>query len=293
MKQIFIINNLMLILRGDPTDSYIKGGTKDSEISLEENYRVQIYYDEKDKTKLKEVSVGKEIINNTQRDIKATGFYISTPSLGTNGAKAFIRTINCVFIITRFMIIFMEKDPGKDAILELINPTFGFLNDKMLKDDNKYKNTEIKLSFRNEDEEDFDPANLENELLLNNKSSKITKQINKYLKVHDSVKGKRNYIIDFSFPTKSTNAFHFSIEPVLKDKLEESALSMNFEKLVDIFSKSLLEDDDFELSGSAGELALLKKKNANLLKAIQKSKEYLENANKNLTKYSKNMPIIK
>jgi hypothetical protein len=289
----------MLILRGDTANTsiggFIAGGVDDKKIALNAIGSIAITsYLENEK--LKEVIVGKDTEN---KDIKATGLYLSTNGQPT-GATVFIRAINCAFIITRFMIIFIEKDPAKEAIVEFINPTFnsntGFLSTIMV---NKTANSEIKLSLKNEDKTGFDSTDLTNELSFSispyaTNATTLLSQINKFMKIHDPDRGKRNYLIDFSFPSSGTyvgfKAFNLKQTPA--EALSSSTLSMSFEKLVDIFSQALIEDD-LDLSGDRGELNALKNKNKKLLQAIDESKKYLNSSKKNLTGYENNMPIIK
>lgn len=287
----------MLILRGDTTNKdiggYIAGGVDDKKIALNASGSIAItsYLEN---GKLKEVIVGEYTEN---KDIKATGLYLSTTGQAT-GAKVFIRAINCAFIITRFMIIFIEKDPAKEAIVEFIDTTFtnsadkttGFLSTIMV---NNTTDSEIKLSLKDEDKPNFDSTDLTTELTIATKGVII----NKFMKIHDPDKGKRNYLIDFSFT--DTKFQTFKLRPTTKegDKLpnnqiaDYSTLSMSFEKLVDIFSQALIEDD-LDLSGDRGELNALKNKNKKLLQAIDESKKYLNAAKSNLTNYGNQMPII-
>ena len=286
----------MLILRGDTANQNIggsiAGGVDDKKIVLSTaggETAIQSYLEKQaDSTfKLKEVIVGKDDKNN---DIKATGLYLSTTGQ-PGGAKVFIRAINCAFIITRFMIIFIEKDPAKEAIVEFINPAFnsntGFSSSITVQknDQDNKTNSEIKLSLENEDQTNFDSTNLITPLTI----APTGNIINKFMKIHDPDKGKRNYLIDFSFTDAKFQTFKLKQTP--ETALSSSTLSMSFEKLVDIFSQALIEDD-LDLSGDRGELNALKNKNKKLLQAIDESKKYLNAAKRNLTEYGNQMPII-
>ena len=280
---------IMLIFRGDTSNATIggaiTGGTDDNKIVVSTTGGITAIQSYLENGKPKEVIVGKDSEN---KDIKATGLYLSIGGQPTN-ATIFIRAINCAFIITRLMIIFIEKDPAKEAIVEFINPAFnsnaGFSSDKMV--NIAIANSEIKLSLKDEDKPGFDSTNLITPLTI----APTGGIINKFMKVHDPVKGKRNYLIDFSFQDTTFKTFKLKQTPV--DFLNSSDLSMSFEKLVDIFSKALIEDDSLDLSGEAGELTALKNKNKKLLKAIDESKKYLNNSKNNLINYGNKMPIIK
>ena len=187
----------MLIFRGDTSNATIggaiTGGTDDNKIVVSTTGGITAIQSYLENGKPKEVIVGKDSEN---KDIKATGLYLSIGGQPTN-ATIFIRAINCAFIITRLMIIFIEKDPAKEAIVEFINPAFnsnaGFSSDKMV--NIAIANSEIKLSLKDEDKPGFDSTNLITPLTI----APTGGIINKFMKVHDPVKGKRNYLIDFKF----------------------------------------------------------------------------------------------